>query len=77
MTPTEIVYALLKEKGLPLAELSRRLGNKSSGTMSNRLRRGNFTVNTLIEIAEKMDCEIVVRSKENPATEFVVTADKE
>ena len=76
MTPTEIVYALLKEKGWPLTELSRRMGYASTGTMSNRLKRGNPTVSTLADIAEVMGCELVVRSKENPETEFVVTAEK-
>ena len=76
MTPTEIVYALLKEKGWPLAELSRKMGYASTGTMSNRLKRGNPTVNTLNEIVSAMGYEIVIRSKEAPATEFVVTAEK-
>ena len=77
MTPTELVYAMMEKVGWSQAKLSRELGYKSPGTMSNRLKRGNMGVTTLHEMAEVMGYEIVVRSKWDPATEFVVTADKE
>ena len=76
MTPTEIVYAMMKAAGWSQAQLGRTLGHNSRGTMSNLLRRGNPTIDTLSEMAEVMGYEIVVRSKENPETEFVVTAEK-
>lgn len=72
MTPTELIYALLNEEKWTLAKLSRALGYESSGTMSNRLRRGNPTVSTLTSIADAMGYEVVVRSKTKPDTEFVV-----
>ena len=76
MTPTEIVYAMMKASGWSQAQLSRDLNYSSPGTMSNRLKRGNMGVTTLHEMAEVMGYEIVIRSKEDPATEFVVTAEK-
>ena len=76
MTPTEIVYAMMKAAGWSQAQLTRDLGYSSPGTMSNRLKRGNMGVTTLHEMAEVMGYEVVVRSKTNPETEFVVTAEK-
>lgn len=75
MTPTEIIYALLKHSKWSQAKLSRELGYSSPGTMSSRLSRGNMTVISLVKTAEVMGYEVIVRSKEDPATEFVVTAE--
>lgn len=77
MTPTEIVYAMMKAAGWSQAQLGRALGHNSRGSLSNLLRRNNPTVNTLIEMTGLMGYELVIRSKEDPQTEFVVTAEKE
>lgn len=77
MTPTEIVYALLKHANWTQTRLSKELGYSSPGTMSTRLARGNMTVISLAKTAEVMGYEVIVRSKEDPQTEFVVTAEKE
>ena len=77
MTPTEIVCAMMSSAGWTQAQLGRALGHNSRGTISNLLRRGNPTFDTMTEMAEVMGYEIVIRSKEDPATEFVVTPELE
>lgn len=76
MTPTEIIYAMMKKAGWTQRQLGKAIGQNSPGSMSNILRRGNPTIDTLTKMADAMDYEIVVRSKEDPETEFVVTAEK-
>lgn len=76
MTPTEIVYALLKHANWTQTRLSKELGYSSPGTLSTRLARGNMTVRSLTSMADVMGYEVIVRSKEDPETEFVVTTEK-
>ncbi len=55
----EEIRQLLKRKGITIKELSRRLG-KSNQNMANKLKRDNFSMNELIEIAKVTDCTFQV-----------------
>ena len=73
MNSTDIVYMLLERKGWSQAKLSKELGYSSPGTLSNKLRRGNMTVETLNAILDAMGYEMVLRPKVVPADEIIVT----
>jgi transcriptional regulator with XRE-family HTH domain len=59
LSVTEKIRSLLKNKNVPIIELGHRLG-KSKQNMSNKLKRDNYTVNELKEIAKVMDCTLEV-----------------
>lgn len=59
LSVTEKIRSLLKDKNVPIIELGHRLG-KSKQNMSNKLKRDNYTVNELKEIAKVMDCTLEV-----------------
>lgn len=77
MTPSEVICKLLAEAKLSQRDLATAMGYASQGTVSNRLKRDNMTMNTFDEMLRVLNYEIVIRSKEDPQTEFVVTAEKE
>lgn len=53
------IRSLLRYKNVPIIELGYRLG-KSKQNMSNKLKRDNYSINELKEIAEAMDCTLEV-----------------
>lgn len=59
LSVTEKIRSLLKSKNVPIIELGSRLG-KSKQNMSNKLKRDNYTINELKEIAKVMDCTLEV-----------------
>ena len=61
MTSTELIRMLLKEFRASQTALGRQLGHKSPGTISNRLRRDNMTVSTLLDTLEVFEYELVAR----------------
>lgn len=76
MTPSEVIYKLLAEAKMSQRDFATAMEYGSQGTVSNRLKRDNMTMKTFDEMLQVLGYEIVVRSKENPETEFVVTAEK-
>jgi transcriptional regulator with XRE-family HTH domain len=59
LSVTEKIRSLLRNKNVPIIELGHRLG-KSKQNMSNKLKRDNYTINELREIAKVMDCTLEV-----------------
>jgi len=53
------IRELLKEKNMTIKELSTLIG-RSNQKMANKLKRDNFSMNELIEIAEALDCTLDV-----------------
>lgn len=67
MNITEIVRILLVKKGnISDAELARRLGTTPQN-LNNKMRRNNFKVSELEEIANALDCELEITFKEKVA----------
>lgn len=58
------IRELLREKKLTIKELSSRLG-KSNQNMANKLKRDNFSMNELIEIADALDSTLEVKFTDN------------
>ena len=53
------IRELLKEKNMTIKELSTLIG-RSNQNMANKLKRDNFSMNELIEIAEALDCTLSI-----------------
>lgn len=63
MKPNKIVKEIMKARGYSNASLATKLGKSTPSAVSNPLSRENgMRVDTLLEMVEAMDCEIVVRS---------------
>lgn len=56
LTMGEKLRILLKRKNVTIVELSRRLSTTNQN-MANKLKRDNFSVKELDDIANAMDCE--------------------
>lgn len=64
MTPSEIVYKMLKDTNTTQTELARRLGVRSQGSISNRLTRSkSMTVENFIAMVDALGYEMVIRPK--------------
>lgn len=63
MKPNKIVKEIMKARGYSNASLATKLGKSTPSAVSNPLSRENgMRVDTLLEMVEAMDCEIIVRS---------------
>lgn len=58
------IRELLKEKNMTIKELSSRIG-RTNQNMANKLKRDNFSMNELIEIADALDCDLNVNFIKN------------
>ncbi len=56
LTMGEKIRILLKRKHVTILELSKRL-KTTNQNMANKLKRDNFSMNELEEIAKALDCE--------------------
>lgn len=63
------IRSLLRNKNVPIIELGHRLG-KSKQNMSNKLKRDNYSINELKEIAEVMDCTLEVYFVDEDGNKF-------
>ncbi len=71
MKPNEIVKAIMKQRGYSNASLAAKLGKSTASAVSNPLSRENgMRTDTLMEMLEAMDCELVIRSKLKDRTEW-------
>lgn len=71
MKPNEIVKAIMKQRGYSNASLATKLGKSTASAVSNPLSRENgMRTDTLMEMLEAMDCELVIRSKLKDRTEW-------
>lgn len=64
MNVTEMIRILLVKKGnISDAELARRLGTTPQN-LNNKMKRNNFKVSELEEIANALDCELEITFKD-------------
>lgn len=71
MEAAEAVRAMLKARKETQAGLAEGLGWKSQGAVSTILARNNFTVDTLVAIANALKYEVVLRCEE-PENEIIL-----
>lgn len=73
MKPNETVRAIMDFRGFSYAILADKLGKSTGSAISNTLFRQNgMRVDTFLELVEAMDCEVVVRSKLNDKSTWVI-----
>lgn len=64
LSVSEKIREILKEKNMTIKELSTHIG-RSNQNMANKLKRDNFSMNELIEIAEALDCTLDIKFNRN------------
>lgn len=62
MNASELVKAVMKEKGYSYATLSKKLGCSTPSFVSEKLRRENgMRTDWFIKMLNAMDCEIIIK----------------
>ena len=78
MKPNEIVKEIMKLRGFSNQSLAKKLGKPTASAVSNPLSRENgMRIDTLMEMVEAMDCEVVVRSTLKDKSEWIMKANGE
>ena len=73
MKPNEIVKDIMKLRGVSNQSLATKLGKSTASAVSNPLSRENgMRIDTLMEMVEAMDCEVVVRSTLKDKSEWIM-----
>ena len=64
MNASELIKAIMAEKGYSNATLAKKLGYSTPSFVSEKLRRENgMRTDWFIKILNAMDCEIIIRDK--------------
>ena len=73
MKPNEIVKDIMELRGFSNQSLATKLGKSTASAVSNPLSRENgMRIDTLMEMVEAMDCEVVVRSTLKDKSEWIM-----
>lgn len=69
-----IIKDVMKLRGFSFNTLAAKLGKSTGSAISNPLSRENgMRINTLLEMASAMDCEVVIRSTLKDKSEWVIS----
>lgn len=69
--PNEIVKEIMKLRGYSNLSLATKLGKSTASAVSNPLsREKGMRIDTLVDMVEAMDCEVIVRSTLKDKTEW-------
>ena len=78
MNAKQIVSEVMKKRGFTNSALAEKLNYPTPSGVSERLRgKQDMRVDTLVKFLEAMDCEVVVKSKLNDKTEWVIDLKQE
>ena len=78
MKSADVIKELMKERGLTLAVMASKLGNKSTSTFSDKIyNKHGIRDDLLVKIFEELDCELIVRSKTKGHKEWVINGKDE
>ena len=73
MKPNIIVKCIMKLRGYTNQSLASKLGKSTGSAISNPLSRENgMRVDTFMEMVQAMDCEVIVRSKLDDKSEWII-----
>lgn len=72
MTQKEALRTVIKNRNHTYLSLSEKLGWKQA-TVSDKVNRYDIRLSTLLELAESLDYEVVLRSKLTDKNEVVIT----
>lgn len=74
MKPSTVIQEIMKLRGFSNMSLATKLGKSTASAVSNKLSRDKgMRIDAFIEMAEAMDCEVVVRSTLKDRAEWKVT----
>lgn len=74
MKPNEVVKEIMKLRGHSNATLAEKLDKPTPSSISNPLSRPNgMRVDTLLEMIEALECEIVIKSTRADKKSWVIT----
>lgn len=80
MKQREVIKQLLKDNNRNQVWLAQQLGYAKSNGISQMLKRGNITVDTLYKICEALDYEITIQPKrragKRPQNQLVIEGNK-
>lgn len=69
----EIVKSIFKDRNVSYLKVAQALGYKHASAVSNRLDdKRSLQVDTLINILNELDCELVIRSTTKDKSEWVI-----
>jgi len=78
MLSRDIIKEIISFRGMSQAKLAEAAGFKSQSNINGILNRhSSMRVETLVQLAKAMDCEVVVRDKTDPSREWIVTDGEE
>lgn len=72
MRVRDAMHIIIKSRSHTYQSIADKLGLKPS-TVSDRVTRGDIRLSSLIELAESLDYEVVLRSKLTDKNEVVIT----
>lgn len=76
MKGTELLKAVMKEKGVSSAVLAEKLGYKTPSFVSEKLRRENgVRTDWFAKMLNAMDCEIIIKDKVGSKKQWQLTDD--
>lgn len=69
----EIVKSIFRDRNVSYLKVAEKLGYKHASAVSNRLDdKRSIQVDTLLDILQELDCELVIRSTTKDKTEWVI-----
>lgn len=78
MTGKEVVEKVMKLRGMSSPVLADKLGYSHPSGVTERLRGSqDMRADTLAKFLEAMDCEIIIRSKLDDRTKWVINGERE
>lgn len=74
MTAGSILKEVMNSKGFSFRTLAAKLGYSVGSYISERVRRDNgMRVDSLLEMLEAMDCEVIIKNKIGKKEQWVLT----
>lgn len=62
MSATEVIKGILKDKGIPQVDLADKI-NVTKQNLSNKMNRDNFSTLELVEIADALEMQLILKNK--------------
>ena len=74
MNAGQLIREIMKNKGFSGAALSQKMGFSLPTYVINKISRGNsMRVDSLLEMLEAMDCEVIIKNKIGKKEQWVLT----
>ncbi len=77
MNLRNVIKEVMHIRGYTLEKLQTKLGYKTLSGVSERIRKGNMKIDTLLKFGEILDFEVVIRSTLKDKAEWKITPDND